>query len=294
MRWFQVESALPSLPSIRPILKSLGLEGMGALLLLWCHTALHGRREPGRCVDQDGDPHPRAVLVDASGLTEAQFSELIEILLAGKSIDREAWERGELFFPGMKSRSDAYYNYTPKKKAAAKVKPSAALPPTTVSSTDTNVDMDVAAQPALAPELAPRLVAVPKKQARALRTDRAIELKEVWNRSVTPPIPQVLELSPQRIKLAEIAITQFGTEILHSACKAINASDFARGGGSRGWIANFDFLITKDHCLKILEGNYATPPPVDPDHARREGEREYQASIAEWNRQKRAEHGDAQ
>ena len=93
-----------------------------------------------------------------------------------------------------------------------------------------------------------------------LWSEGATQLKNAWNRIVTPPLPQVQRLSPQRIRTCEIAIKEYGLDALTSACQAVEKSAFCRGSGNRGWVAMFDWLIRADHCLKVLEGAYDAQP----------------------------------
>ena len=111
MLWFRVESDCPANRTSKRVLKHLGAEGFGGMVLLWCFAAASGKDDlsPGRCVDSDMDPIPREDLVVASTLSEETFDALIAILLDTKTVDRQAWtERGELVFPGLSSRADRY------------------------------------------------------------------------------------------------------------------------------------------------------------------------------------------
>ena len=40
--------------------------------------------------------------------------------------------------------------------------------------------------------------------------------------------------------------------MIRKACK----SDFLKGGGNKGFVANFDWMIRPSNFQKILEGNY--------------------------------------
>jgi hypothetical protein len=90
-----------------------------------------------------------------------------------------------------------------------------------------------------------------------------MELRDIWNSTVTPPLPQVQRLSPQRIRKSGIALKEYGFELLVKAVSAIETSPFCRGGGGRGWVATFDFMISADHAVKVLEGAY----DAQPEHA---------------------------
>ena len=72
-------------------------------------VAERGGAEPGRAVDSDGDPYSREALIEVSELEAEQFDVLVEILVAQRCMDPDAWrEHGEMYFPGMAKRSDQY------------------------------------------------------------------------------------------------------------------------------------------------------------------------------------------
>jgi hypothetical protein len=111
MRWFKMDSDTPHHRVSKRVMKHLGVHGFGSMILLWCYAAAYGRdiTSPGRCVDTDLEPIPKEDLIDASGLTEEGFDQLMAILFETKTIDMAAWtDRGELAFPGMSKRADEY------------------------------------------------------------------------------------------------------------------------------------------------------------------------------------------
>jgi|TARA_R110000824_G_scaffold49264_3_gene138297 hypothetical protein len=210
------------------------------LVLLWCFTAAYGRGEPGRAIDSDGDSIDKQDLVAASRMTESEFDQLIDILLEMKSIDADAWSRGELYFTGMRSRSDGWTQRLGIRDPSPPPKPPQQAHKKTPKET---------------PKKAKTPVAPPA---------RVTELKDLWNSTVTQPLPQVQRLSPQRIRKAQIAVKEYGYELLVQAISATETSPFCRGGGGRGWVATFDFLISGDHAVKVLEGAYDAQPEDAP------------------------------
>jgi hypothetical protein len=226
MKWFRCDSDLPHHYSIQRVLTSLGVEGFGGLVLLWCFAANWGRdaTSPGRCVDSDGDPIPKDALVAASRLTPEQFDELIAILLDTKGVDRAAWENStELNFLGMRSRSDEYRKKVVRSKAKVKAKPKTSHEPD---------NSGFFAQ----------------------------QLVEVWNATVTSPLKPVDQITPLRRRLMTQALKKHTMDTLVAGVKALEASTFCRGGGDRGWVADFNWLLEGTHCEKILDGRYDNGP----------------------------------
>ena len=133
-----MDSLTPSNRTSRRVLKRLGNDGFGALILLYCFAAAQGKdpTSPGRCVDSDSDAIPREDLVEACGLSEEDFDALIAICVETKCVDREAWLGGELNFPGMLTRCDDYAHKVMRRLAAeARTKgvppPTSTTPPST-------------------------------------------------------------------------------------------------------------------------------------------------------------------
>jgi|TARA_R110000764_G_scaffold53960_1_gene117541 hypothetical protein len=113
MKWIRIETTFASHRSIKRILNNpeLGLAAVGALVILWTWVATFGRdpADPGRAVDSDGEPFPFEDLVVASQLSTQKFKQLIDVLVATKGVDVDAWSyRSELRFPGISSRADEY------------------------------------------------------------------------------------------------------------------------------------------------------------------------------------------
>jgi hypothetical protein len=108
VKWFQVDSDTPNDPRIRAVLRALGTEGFGGLVLLWCFIADHGTK-PGRSLDSSGQPFPVEDLKDASGLDKSKFDRLVAICVESGHFKKEAWtERQEIVIPAMRRRADTY------------------------------------------------------------------------------------------------------------------------------------------------------------------------------------------
>ena len=118
VKWYQMDTNAPGSPTIRRVMRKMGLEGVGALWHLWCWTGERGKLEPGRAVDEKGQPFDVEDLIDASHLSEGAFETLIGLCLETDHIDRDAWEqRRELHFTGMAKRCDEYSRRGPRASA---------------------------------------------------------------------------------------------------------------------------------------------------------------------------------
>ena len=66
----------------------------------------------------------------------------------------------------------------------------------------------------------------------------------------------IYPISDKRKGIIRARIKDFGkdafAEMIRKACK----SDFLKGGGNKGFVANFDWMIRPSNFQKILEGNY--------------------------------------
>ena len=257
MKWFRCDSALPHHYSIQRVLTALGVEGFGGLVLLWCFSAMWGRdpASPGRCVDSDGDPIPKTALVAASQLTEAQFDELITILLETKGIDRVAWDSNEeLNFLGMRSRSDEYRKKVARTKSSgAPSTPRRSVPVGLIKSPPKSPEASESEPVIAAADQSHRLILEAKKITVSPLT-RA--LMEKWNETVTPPLKPVEKLTALRRRLVEKAQKKHTVDELVEAMTLIEASSFCRGEGGSGWKADFNWLLEKNHCETVLSRRY--------------------------------------
>lgn len=109
MRWFQMDTDTPNDPRMRAVLRTMGNDGFGGLVRLWCHIANHGGKKPGQAVDSHGRPMSREELMDASGLTGDQLDQLIVICVESGHFDKRSWEQKQVIaLPAMARRADTY------------------------------------------------------------------------------------------------------------------------------------------------------------------------------------------
>lgn len=108
MKWFKVDTDMPDDPRILEVLGRLGNEGLGALVRLWCYVANHGKK-PGYAVDSQRRPLKKQALIQASGLPEEKFSDLMTVLAENGHLRKRSWRKsGLLIFPAMVTRADVY------------------------------------------------------------------------------------------------------------------------------------------------------------------------------------------
>ena len=80
-----------------------------------------------------------------------------------------------------------------------------------------------------------------------------------------PTLPKVLKQTPQRKRAALSHVQHTGIDSIHDAFTKAEATPFLIGQNSRGWKADFDWLMRGDNMLKVLEGSFDhsgyTPDP---------------------------------
>ena len=284
MKWFQSDANTPNHPTSRIVKRRLGMAGFGAMYQLWCFVAERGGAEPGRAVDSDGDPYSREALIEASELEAEQFDMLVEILVAQRCMDPDAWrERGEMYFPGMAKRSD---QYTRRRQGKAGGRP---VPANTVPTLSEKIPTPSEKVPTLSekiptpsekvqihpdtvrtdPDKTP--VQDNTKQVQDKRSkeregaspsrppshrELATELKSLWNEILAPPFPRWDELNDNRVPKAAARMKQYGRVRIRDALERIHASRFCRGENDRGWMASPDWLLKVDSMARVFEGKY--------------------------------------
>ena len=88
-----------------------------------------------------------------------------------------------------------------------------------------------------------------------------------WNKAADKSgLPKCLLVSDKRRRMLEIRLkNDFFRKSWTAAIGRISASKFCLGDSERGWRASFDWLITPDAVVKIMEGKYddvEKPQPV--------------------------------
>ena len=75
-------------------------------------------------------------------------------------------------------------------------------------------------------------------------------------------IPQVRAIPPKskRTTFLLARLREYGKEALAAVVKKAAASDFLNGGGSRGFVADFEWLFRPNNFPRVLEGTYDNRP----------------------------------
>lgn len=91
------------------------------------------------------------------------------------------------------------------------------------------------------------------------------KILEFFNTTCTR-LSAIKSIEGQRQKSVSARFKTHGLDAIITVFKKTNASDFLCGGGSKNFIATFDWIMKPDNFLKILEGNYdnrSQPPPQE-------------------------------
>ena len=116
MKWFQVDSGAPNDPKIKALLRQ-GIAGnraqsmAGAIFLLWCHIANHGKGEPGVGVRSDGSPLALDEMASECYFdSEADLVTFLEQAAFRGHVHPAIWQHQRLvFLPAMWERVSGYY-----------------------------------------------------------------------------------------------------------------------------------------------------------------------------------------
>ena len=85
-------------------------------------------------------------------------------------------------------------------------------------------------------------------------TEDMIDL--VVNMFNSTAFPKIKILSPKQKSAVIRAVKEIGLENLEFCFKEASESKFLNGENSKGWVANFDWLIDPHNVAKVLNGNY--------------------------------------
>ena len=97
-------------------------------------------------------------------------------------------------------------------------------------------------------------IAADKQEANKLPSPRAI--MDEYNTICTSLRP-CIRLTDKRSKAVRDLLRKgFTPEQLTDAFHRVQRSAFCTGKGQRGWIADFDWLLTENNLVKVLEGKY--------------------------------------
>lgn len=88
-----------------------------------------------------------------------------------------------------------------------------------------------------------------------LRPTDVRRVVEAWNDLGIRPIKKIAP-GTNRYEQLRKRINDFGIDDVLEAIDRVRWSDFLQGGGSKGWIIDFDWFIRPNNFQKVLEGNY--------------------------------------
>lgn len=87
------------------------------------------------------------------------------------------------------------------------------------------------------------------------------DVVDLFNR-VCLSFPKVTRLSDARLRTIKARLKKYSIGEIEEAFKKAEQSDFLKGTNSRGWRADFDWLMKEGNIAKVLDGNYDNFTPV--------------------------------
>ena len=117
-----------------------------------------------------------------------------------------------------------------------------------------------------------------------------VAVKDFFNRTMADAsIPKIrTKIDGRRKEMLIARVREYGIDMVYEVITKAAASSFLNGGGNRGFVADFEWLMRPNNFPKVLEGNYdnhetanQTQPTGDPRAAERQHlARGYAATIA--------------
>jgi len=82
------------------------------------------------------------------------------------------------------------------------------------------------------------------------------EIEELFN-SICKSLPKIKELTEKRKTGIRCRWLKYkNIDVFKELFTLVENSRFLTGGGDKGWVADFDWLINENNMIKVLEGNY--------------------------------------
>lgn len=117
-----------------------------------------------------------------------------------------------------------------------------------------------------------------------------VAVKEFFNRTMeNASIPKIrTKIDGRRKEMLTARVREYGIDMVYEVITKAAASSFLNGGGNRGFVADFEWLMRPNNFPKVLEGNYdnhettnQTQPTGDPRQQERANlARDYAATIS--------------
>lgn len=117
-----------------------------------------------------------------------------------------------------------------------------------------------------------------------------VAVKDFFNRTMeNASIPKIrTKIDGRRKEMLTARVREYGIDMVYEVITKAAASSFLNGGGNRGFVADFEWLMRPNNFPKVLEGNYdnhettnQTQPTGDPRQQERANlARDYAATIS--------------
>ena len=108
-----------------------------------------------------------------------------------------------------------------------------------------------------------KLVLTPQEGGGKRVKDYSENVMRFWNHTMISPvaIPTIAKMTPKRKSMVNARVKEFGINAVYKAIHRASESSFLNGGGSKGFIADFDWVFRPNNFPKVLEGNYDDVKP---------------------------------
>lgn len=108
-----------------------------------------------------------------------------------------------------------------------------------------------------------KLVLTPPESEEKKGKDLSDNVMRFWNHTMIDPIaiPTIAKMTPKRRSMVNARVKEFGINAVYKAIAKASESSFLNGGGSKGFIADFDWVFRPNNFPKVLEGNYDDVKP---------------------------------
>ncbi len=120
----------------------------------------------------------------------------------------------------------------------------------------TDIDRDIDRDKDKEKEIDSIATTAPAARAAAVSKNDVNAVAEAWNALGLGQVQKILP-DTERGRLLKKRIQDYGLDAVLRAIRNVGESSFLRGGGDKGWVCTFDWLIKPGNFAKVLEGNYA-------------------------------------
>ena len=131
----------------------------------------------------------------------------------------------------------------------------------TVSDTDNGVANATIITPANAGASALADEAGPAHKEEKVNLDGLLKFYNDEMNKANSVIPRARNFSRQRLTMLKARIREYGKEAVADVIRRAARSNFLNGGGAKGFVADFTWILRPENFLKILEGKFDNEPP---------------------------------